>query len=161
MKRDKAFISYSHKDKKPFGEFKTMLAPAIRNGIVEIWDDTKIMPGARWREDIEAALRSARIAILLVSANFLDSEFIANNELPPLLSAAQKEGVTIFWIYLSSCLYEQTEIAAYQAAHDIARPLDSLKRSERLAVISETCAKLLRLVANPRQAQWRTAAQSR
>jgi hypothetical protein len=161
MKRDKAFISYSHKDKKQFGEFKTMLAPAIRNGIVEIWDDTRIMPGARWREDIEAALRSARIAVLLVSANFLDSEFIANNELPPLLSAAQKEGVTIFWIYLSSCLYEQTEIAAYQAAHDIARPLDSLKRSERLAVISETCAKLLRLVANPRQAQWRTAAQSR
>jgi hypothetical protein len=119
------------------------------------------MPGARWKEDIEAALRSARIAVLLVSANFLDSEFIANNELPPLLSAAQKEGVTIFWIYLSSCLYEQTEIAAYQAAHDIARPLDSLKRSERLAVISETCAKLLELVANPRQAQWRTAAQSR
>jgi hypothetical protein len=161
MKRDKAFISYSHKDKRQFGEFKMMLAPAIRNGIVEIWDDTKIMPGARWKEDIEAALRSARIAILLVSANFLDSEFIANNELPPLLSAAQKEGVTIFWIYLSSCLYEQTEIAAYQAAHDIARPLDSLKRSERLAVISETCAKLLRLVANPRQAQWKTAAQSR
>jgi hypothetical protein len=149
MKREKAFISYSHKDKRLFGEFKTMLAPAIRNGVVEIWDDTKIVPGAKWKEDIEAALRTARIAILLVSANFLESEFIAKNELPPLLKAAQDEGVTIFWIYLSSCLYEQTEIVAYQAAHDIARPLDSLKRSERLAVISETCAKLLRLVKNP------------
>ena len=151
MKREKAFISYSHKDKRQFGEFKTMLAPAIRNGVVEIWDDTKIVPGAKWKEDIEAALRTARIAILLVSANFLESEFIAKNELPPLLKAAQDEGVTIFWIYLSSCLYEQTEIAAYQAAHDIARPLDSLKRSERLAVISETCAKLLRLVENPQR----------
>ena len=148
MKREKAFISYSHKDKRLFGEFKTMLAPAIRNGVMEIWDDTKIVPGAKWKEEIENALRSARIAILLVSANFLDSEFIAKNELPPLLKAAQEEGVTIFWIYLSSCLYEQTEIVAYQAAHDIARPLDSLKRSERLAVISETCAKLLRLVGN-------------
>ena len=149
MKREKAFISYSHKDKKQFGEFKTMLAPAIRNGVVEIWDDTKIVPGAKWKEEIENALRSARIAVLLVSANFLDSEFIANNELPPLLKAAQDEGVTVFWIYLSSCLYEQTEIAAYQAAHDIARPLDSLKRSDRLAVISKTCAALLQLVRKP------------
>jgi hypothetical protein len=146
MKREKAFISYSHKDKRQFGEFKTMLAPAIRNGVVEIWDDTKIVPGAKWKEEIETALRSARVAVLLVSANFLDSEFIAKNELPPLLKAAQDEGVTIFWIYLSSCLYEQTEIVAYQAAHDISRPLDSLKRSERLGVISETCAKLLRIV---------------
>jgi hypothetical protein len=150
MKREKAFISYSHKDKRQFGEFKTMLAPAIRNGVVDIWDDTKIVPGAKWKEDIEAALRSARIAILLVSANFLESEFIAKNELPPLLKAAQDEGVTIFWIYLSSCLYQQTEIAAYQAAHDTGRPLDSLKRSERLAVISETCARLLRLVQTPK-----------
>jgi hypothetical protein len=36
MKREKIFVSYSHKDKKLFDEFKTVLAPAIRKGIVDI-----------------------------------------------------------------------------------------------------------------------------
>jgi hypothetical protein len=149
VKREKIFVSYSHKDRKLFDEFKVMLAPAIQKGIVDIWDDTKIVPGAKWKEEIQNALNAARIAVLLVSPNFLASEFIVNQELQPLLKAAQNEGVTIFWLYLSSCLYEQTEIAGYQAAHDLAHPLDKLTKSKRQAVLSESCARLIRAVQNP------------
>ena len=143
--RDKVFISYSHKDKRLFNEFKTMLAPAIRKGIVDIWDDGQISPGTKWKDEIKAALSSAKVAVLFVSQHFLASDFIANHELPPLLKAAQDEGVVVFWVYLSSCLYEQTEIAAYQAAHDLSKPLDRLDRPTRQAVISEVSAKLIRL----------------
>jgi len=154
MKREKIFVSYSHEDKKLFGEFKKMLSPAIRRGIVDIWDDTRILPGAKWKEEIQNALSAAKIAVLLVSPSFLDSEFIANHELPMLLKAAEDEGTTIFWIYLSHCLYEQTEIASYQAAHDVSLPLDSLKKkSEREAVVSKICQKLIDLVKNPKEAQ--------
>ena len=142
--RNKIFVSYSHKDGRLFEDFKTMMAPAIQNGIVDLWDDQKIPPGARWKEEIEQALASASIAVLLVSQNFLASPFIAEKELPPLLTAARDEGATIFWIYLSSCLFERTEIASYQAAHDISKPLDRLSKSQRQAVLSETCAKLIR-----------------
>jgi nucleoside phosphorylase len=144
-KRDKVFVSYSHKDKKLFDEFKTMLAPAIRDGIVDLWDDTEIKPGAKWKNEIQAALGSAKVAVLLVSQQFLASDFIAKHELPPLLKAVQDEGVTVFWIYLSSCLYEQTEIATYQAAHDVSKPLDRLDKPHRQAVLSEICAKLVQL----------------
>ncbi len=141
--RNKIFVSYSHKDKKLFEEFKIMLAPAIQNGRVDLWDDQKIPPGAKWKEEIQKALASASVAVLLVSQNFLASRFIADKELPPLLKAAREEGVTIFWIYLSSCLFEQTEIESYQAAYDISRPLDRLTKSQRQAALSEACAKLI------------------
>lgn len=147
-KRDKIFISYSHKDKKLFEEIETMLAPAIMVGTVDLWDDRKIASGAKWKDEIQGALASTKVAALLVSQHFLASEFIAKNELPPLLEAAQKDGVTVFWFYLSSCLYEQTEIATYQAAHDISKPLDRLDKPTRQAVISEACARLIR-IANP------------
>jgi hypothetical protein len=115
------------------------------NGVVDVWDDTRIVPGAKWQEEILQALNSAKVAVLLVSPQFLASDFIAQHELPPLLKAAQDDGLTVFWVYFSSCLYEQTEIATYQAAHDVSRPLDRLDKPERLAVLSKVCAALVRL----------------
>jgi len=132
------FISYSHKDKTVLDELKTMLAPAIRNGTVDPWDDTRIAPGARWRQEIEDALRAADVAVLLVSENFLASDFIAKHELPPLLGRC-----TVFWIHVSPCLYEQTAIAGYQAAHDVSKPLDSLTKAKRKKVLREICTKLI------------------
>ena len=148
-KRNKVFVSYSHKDKKLFEEFKTMLAPAIQRGIVDVWDDTKIQPGQQWKAEIEKALAGAKVGVLLVSNNFLASEFISKKELPPLLNAAKADGATIFWVCLGPSLYEQTEIQSYQAAHDVSKPLSKLSKPQREAVLQNICKRLLQVVANP------------
>ena len=120
----------------------------MRAGLVDVWDDGRIKPGTKWKSEIQKALDSARVAVLLVSQHFLASDFIAESELTPLLQAAEKKGVIIFWIYLSSCLYEGNDIAKFQAAHDLRRPLDRLTKPHRQAILQEVCAKIIRISKN-------------
>jgi hypothetical protein len=140
--RDKVFISYSHKDKDWLERLQIMLKPLLRKGSVVLWNDTEIRAGLKWKEQIRNALASARIAVLLVSPNFLASDFIAENELPPLMAAAEKGGLTILWVCLSACLYEESKIAEYQAAHEIALPLDNLTESQQNAALRTICQRI-------------------
>jgi hypothetical protein len=100
-----------------------------------LWDDTKIRAGDRWRSEIQAALGRAAVAILLVSADFLASDFVAENELPPLLEAAAGEGVRILPVIVKPCAFTSVPtLAAFQAANDPVSPLISVSEAEREAL---------------------------
>ncbi len=141
------FISYSHKDKLFLEKLHRMLAPLTRGRNIFLWDDTRIAPGQDWKHEIEDALDRAKVAILLVSDNFLASEFINENELPPILENANQKNLKILWIYLSHCMYEETAISKYQAAHRPLAPLDGMSNSKQKKVLKEICKSISDTVA--------------
>lgn len=141
--RDSVFISYSHLDAEWMEKLTTHLKPLVRKGTISTWTDTQIKPGSRWREEIETALHSASVAVLLVSSDFLASDFINENELPVLLKKAGSKELSIFWLPVRPSSYKLTEINNYQAASDPSRPLTSLGAAEQETILVNVCEKIM------------------
>lgn len=131
QKLNLVFISYSHQDKQWVDRVRLHLKPLEQDGRVEVWDDTRIKPGSKWKEKIEAALNSSRVAVLLISANYLASDFITTNELPQLLNAAEKGGTIILPLILSPSRFSKTNLSQFQTVNNPNKPLDGLTRTER------------------------------
>ena len=132
--RTRIFVSYSHADAEWLKRLQVHLKPLERAGSIEWWDDTKILPGMVWRDEIEKALAAAQIGVLLVSADFVASDFIANHELPNLLAAAQDEGLTILSLIVGPSRFKRMpELSRFQAVNDPDRPFIGLSKAEQEA----------------------------
>lgn len=126
------FVSYSHEDTQYLTRLKTHLKPFEKKGLIDLWVDTKIMAGEKWKERIERALDKSAIAILLISADFLASDFITDNELPPLLKAAEEKGKLILPVILKPCRFTSNEnLAKFQAVNNPKIPLSKMDDNER------------------------------
>jgi hypothetical protein len=101
------FISYSHKDETEKDQLLSHLGVLQKAGLIKVWVDDRISGGADWEEEIRQAMGRANVAILLVSANFLNSDFILGKEIPNLLARRRKEGVTVFPVIAKACSWKK------------------------------------------------------
>jgi TIR domain len=126
------FISYSHRDRKWLDRLLVHLKPLERAEALDVWEDSRIKPGSEWMNEIEQALRSAQIAVLLVSADFLASEFINSNELPELLEGAERRGTIIMPVIVSPSRFQHYgDLARFQAVNSPEIPLSKMQTSRR------------------------------
>ena len=128
--RDLVFISYSHADRDWLDRLLIFFKPYTRQNL-KIWADPYIKVGDKWRRDISAALSHTCVAVLLVTPDFLASDFIYDEELPPLLQGADNGSITLFPIPVSAADHEASPLAQYQFAHPPDDPLDRMRRPDR------------------------------
>jgi TIR domain len=145
--RTRIFISYSHKDKMYLDELQTHLATLLWTGEIDIWDDTRIQPGKKWQQEIEMALQTTKVAILLISADFLASDFIRTIEMPTLLNAVEQEEASIFYIILRPCIVTDTTLAQFQAVNALSEPLSKMRQGKREEIWSKV-TRLIRDILN-------------
>lgn len=109
MTKPTVFISYSHKDKDWKDRIVTHLGVLQQEGLLDVWDDRRIGGGEDWYPKIEEAIKKASVAILLISANFLTSNFILKEEIPRLLELRAKKGMRIFPVVIKPCAWNQVK----------------------------------------------------
>ena len=120
---NRIFVGYCNEDARWFNSLQKILKPLVDSGKLELWDNSRIKPGQKWREEIEQALAESRAAILLISP-----DFFARSECSHLLESVEKDGMRIFWLSISASCYNHTAIANYQCVNDPAKPLDRLDK---------------------------------
>jgi hypothetical protein len=135
----KIFISYSHKDAKWLTQVQVALQPLklYQEGI-DFWDDTRIDVGSQWRADIKTAMEEATIVILLLSMHFLASEFIAKNELPPLMKAAKQHGKLIIPIIVEHIFIPPAlGLDEFQSLNPPSKPLAGMSKVTQSKLFAE------------------------
>lgn len=141
------FISYSSVDKVWLDRLLRHLRPLVRDRKISVFTNRNIRVGQDWRQEIRVALESATIAVLLVSAAFLESDFIMNHELPPLLAAAAARGTVIMPVIVEDSLYEKMpDLARFQAANSPDRPLSSMRSFEWNTVLANLAREIYEII---------------
>jgi CheY-like chemotaxis protein len=75
------FYSYAHEDEALRDELRGHLKILERRGLLSSWHDREIKPGEEWHSRIDAQLQMADLVLLLVSKDFIESDYIFGNEL--------------------------------------------------------------------------------
>ncbi len=126
------FISYSHKDEYWKKKLVEHLGVLEKQGELNVWDDRKIAVGDDWFPEIEKAIEKANVAILLITAGFLTSDFILKEEIPRLLERRQNEGLKVMPLIVKPCAWENVKwLNPIQARPKDGRSLYSFKGHKR------------------------------
>lgn len=111
----KLFYSYSHKDEALRDELETHLKLFQRQGLIEPWHDRRIGAGEDWKGAIDDNLERADVILLLVSADFLASDYCYDVELKRALERHEAKAARVIPVILRECAWHTAPFGKLQA----------------------------------------------
>ncbi len=119
----KLFLSYSHQDEELKNKLATHLAPLRRSGKIAVWQDRQILPGTEWDAAIKAELAEADIILLLVSPDFIASDYIWMHEIAGAMERHERREAVVVPIIVRPCDWHDMPFAKVQALPRNAKPV--------------------------------------
>lgn len=123
MEKINIFISYSHEDESYKDKLEKHLSILKRNKIIETWHDRKIIPGEDWDKKIMEELENAHIILLLVSVDFLSSNYCYDIEIKRAVERHDKGEAILIPVMLRKCDWNDTSFSKIQALPKNAKPV--------------------------------------
>ena len=115
MKPLSLFYSYSHKDETLRNDLETHLKLLQRQGVILPWHDRKISAGTEWAGQIDRNLESADIILLLVSADFIASDYCYDLEMKRALERHEAGNARAIPVILRDVDWQSAAFAKLQA----------------------------------------------
>lgn len=121
----KIFFCYAHEDEALLNKLKAHLRPLQRVGLIDVWHDRDISAGTKWEEEINKHLNEANIILLLVSPDFMDSDYCYGKEMRRALERDQRGEARAIPIILRPVMWQQSPFGKIQALPTDGKPVVS------------------------------------
>jgi internalin A len=143
------FYSYAHKDEELRDELETHLKLFQRQGLIEPWHDRRIGAGSEWKGEIDDNLERADAILLLVSADFIASDYCYDKEMTRALERHGEGATRVIPIIIRDCNWRSAPFAELQALPTDARPVptwgpDKYARDSAWKNVADGIEKVLR-----------------
>jgi TIR domain len=125
------FFSYSHKDEKLREELEKHLSLLRRDGVIASWHDRKISAGTQWAGQIDKHLDTANVILLLISANFLSSDYCYDIEMKRAIERHDMGEARVIPIILRACDWKGAPFGHIQALPKDAKPVTSWRSRDQ------------------------------
>ncbi|AEE54289.1 SUMF1/EgtB/PvdO family nonheme iron enzyme [Haliscomenobacter hydrossis] len=143
------FIAYARQDLPQLEQLRTQLRVLERREFCHIFYDGVIQAGEKWEPRIKEELHRADIYLLLVTAEFLDSNYVNDIELPTILQREREGTARVLPVILRQCLWKYSELEVFQAILYEDRPIEEKKAYGHVAHVVATEVERLRADAKP------------
>jgi len=119
----RVFVSYSHKDEELRDQLEVQLAMLKRQGLVEIWHDRRILAGEHLDSTIDKELDDADVILLLVSPDFIASDYCYKIEKGRALERHRDGTARVISVILRPCDWTHTDLGQYLVTPNDGRPI--------------------------------------
>lgn len=144
----KVFIAYSREDNADRERLEKHLSTLKRNAAISTWYDGKIEAGKDWEREIKDALNLSDIILLLISPDFIDSDYCYNVEMSRALERHEAGDATVIPIIVRHCDWEDTPFSKIQLLPRNGQPLNSAAWPNRDEAFAHVCKEIKSIVQN-------------
>src|SRR5438270_5401640 len=116
------FFCYAHEDELFLNRLKSQLRPFLRQGLIDVWHDRDISAGTEWEQEISKHLNEAKIILLLVSPDFMNSDYCYSVEMKRALERHHRTEAMVIPVIVRP-IYWQGVLGNIQALPTDGKPL--------------------------------------